>query len=62
MSKPSKSREEVEAELAPDQRSVFKELIDDYDAAKELHVPNFPGRANPKIIAELVKSGWRKSN
>jgi hypothetical protein len=59
-SKKKRSRPEVEAALELELRGPFKQLIDDYNAAAKTHVPNYPGGANPSIIAELVRRGWRK--
>jgi hypothetical protein len=50
----------IEGSLEPDLRQAFKDLIDDYNAAARLHVPNWRGGINPNIAAELVRGGWRR--
>jgi hypothetical protein len=50
----------IAAALEPDQRQTFKELVEDYNAAAKLHVPNWLGGMNLEIAAELVRSGWSK--
>jgi hypothetical protein len=56
----SKSRSEIEASLEPDLRQIFRQLIDDYNAAAKVHVPGWKGGANAGIVADLVRRGWRK--
>jgi hypothetical protein len=47
-------------------RQALAELIEDYNAAAKLHVPNWTGGIswtggiNRNVAAELVRMGWRK--
>jgi len=36
-------------------------LIEDYNAAAKVHVPNWKGGINRNVAAELVRMGWRKT-
>ena len=53
-------RAAAEASLSPDQRHVFRELLADYKAAADQHVPGYGGGISAKIAAALVQNGWRK--
>ena len=59
MAKASSSKAEAEAILDSDQRLVFAELISDYGEAAKIYT-TYRGGPSPKIIAELVRRGWRK--
>jgi hypothetical protein len=51
---------DVEASLSPEERTAFDQLLKDYNAAKMVHVPTFPGNISRKIAAQLILDGWRK--
>jgi type IV pilus biogenesis protein CpaD/CtpE len=56
----SKSEGAIEANLEPDQRQAFRELIDDYNAAARLHSQSWRGSINLSVAAALIRSGWRR--
>lgn len=52
---------EAEATLPPELRSLLRPFAEDYIAACEKHVKGQP-RVNYKILAELLRGGWRKTS
>jgi len=61
MTKPSKGQIDFEASLEAELRPIFRQFINDYKTAAHQHVPGFSGGVPAfKIVAELVRLGWRK--
>jgi hypothetical protein len=52
----AKAEAGMTAELLP----ILKLLKADYQAASNIHIPNWKGGPNARILAELVRMGWRK--
>jgi hypothetical protein len=52
----AKAEADMTAELLP----ILKLLKADYQAASNIHIPNWKGGPNARILAELVRMGWRK--
>jgi len=52
----AKAEASMTAELLP----ILKLLKADYQAASNIHIPNWKGGPNVGILAELVRMGWRK--
>lgn len=59
-SKSTKAWASAESELPENARPYLRQMRDDYTAAARLHVPGFTGGPSPKILAELIRRGWRK--
>lgn len=55
------SQAEALASVDPELREIFVRLVNDYNKAKTLHVPNYKGGPSYAILAELVKLGWRRN-
>jgi hypothetical protein len=53
----AKAEAGMTAELLP----ILKLLKADYQAASNIHIPNWKGGPNARILAELVRMGWRKT-
>src|SRR5277367_6338408 len=51
----------AEGAMMAELRPVLKLLKADYQAASNIHIPNWKGGPNAGILAELVRMGWRKS-
>jgi hypothetical protein len=49
----------AEASLDATLRPLLRQFRTDYDAAAQLHTA-YKGGANPGILAELIRQGWRK--
>jgi hypothetical protein len=49
----------AEADLDAALRPLLRQFRADYDAAAKLHTA-YKGGANPGILAELIRQGWRK--
>jgi len=63
MINPSKAQIEVENTLTPELRPIFRQFIDDYKSAAQQHVPGYGGGAPSfKIVAQLIREGWRKDS
>jgi len=45
----------------PETIQALATLIEDYNAAAKVHVPNWKGGINRNVAAELVRMGWRKT-
>jgi hypothetical protein len=52
----AKAEAGMTAELLP----ILKLLKADYQAASNIHIPNWKGGPNARILAELVRMGWTK--
>ena len=52
----------VEAGMTAELLAILKLLKADYQAASNIHIPNWKGGPNARILAELVRMGWRKSD
>jgi hypothetical protein len=52
----AKAEAGMTAELLP----ILKLLKADYQAASNIHIPSWKGGPNARILAELVRMGWRK--
>ena len=46
--------------MGPNEKRALAELIEDYEAAIRIHVPNWKGGINRNVAAELIRKGWRK--
>ena len=51
---------EVEAALPAEMRAAFRQLVSDYTAAANVHVPDWRGGVNPSVVATLIQQGWQK--
>lgn len=61
MAEPSRSQLEIERDLEPELKPIFREFVDDYKAAASAHVSGYKGGGPSfKVVAELVRNGWRK--
>jgi hypothetical protein len=60
ITKPDDRWQKAAADLPEALRPLLREMREDYIAASKLHVPGWTGGPNPKILAELIKRGWRK--
>ena len=58
MAKISEKRVQAEATLPVELHEVFDQLIADYQSSAEQHVGKV--WVNYKILADLVREGWRK--
>jgi hypothetical protein len=58
--KPDKNWTEAEATLPVNSRSMLRQLREDYVVAGRLYVPRYTGGPSSKILAELIRQGWRK--
>jgi hypothetical protein len=52
----AKAEAGMTAELLP----ILKLLKADYQAASNIHIPNWKGGPDARFLAELVRMGWRK--
>lgn len=57
--KRSEKYEEARSSLPENLRPIFEQLYDEYRFAAQLHCGQ--PFVSPKVIAELVKAGWRVS-
>ena len=51
---------EMGATLPADDQSLLRQFRADYLAAARLHHATWTGGPSPKILAELIRQGWRK--
>jgi hypothetical protein len=58
--KADKKWTDAEGTLPADSRPLLRRLREDYMAAARLHVPGYTGGPSAKILAELIRQGWRK--
>jgi hypothetical protein len=55
-------RERAAATLPPALRPLFEQLVADYQVAARAHVAGRQPWINYKILADLLRSGWRKEH
>lgn len=55
----TKAHLEAEAKLPPELRPPFNDLVEEYKQAAEGHTGQV--WVNYKILADLIRSGWRKT-
>jgi hypothetical protein len=56
----SELREKAAATLPTALQPIFYQLVEDYQAAARTHVPGRQPWINYNILADLLRSGWRK--
>jgi len=53
---------EAQATLPPELREMLRAFAEDYLSASEKHVKGGRAFVNYRILAELMRSGWRRTD